>query len=110
MSLRRPWEAIQYLAAAAGCAWSPLSMEINRGLVLAGGTASGREVQMSAGVIDSQGGKTSKIGHFSAYDWGKRIKERRRHIIIDTCANLIAREFHTADSQVQLRAFLGSSL
>ena len=57
-----------------------------------------------------ESGKTSKIGHFSAYDWGKRIKERRRHIIIDTCANLIAREFHTADSQVQLLAFLGSSL
>lgn len=118
--LRRVWDAIQYLAAA-GCAWSllpknfpPVSTvryyfyrwrddgllaEINRSLVSAARTAAGREVQPTAGVIDSQSVKTSENTSLSGYDAGKRIKGRKRHIITDTCGNLIACEVHTANIQ-----------
>jgi transposase len=120
VELLRVWNAIQYLAAA-GCAWSllpsdfpPVSTvryyfyrwrddgllaEINRHLVAAARLAAGRDVQPTAGVIDSQSVKTSENTSLSGYNAGKRIKGRKRHIITDTCGNLIACEVHAANIQ-----------
>ena len=120
VKLRRVWNAIQYIAAS-GCAWSllpkdfpPVSTvryyfyrwrddgllaEINRHLVAAARLTAGRDVQPTAGVIDSQSVKSSENTSLSGYDAGKRIKGRKRHIITDTCGNLIACEVHTANIQ-----------
>ena len=120
VELRRIWNAVQYIAAA-GCAWSllpkdfpPVSTvryyfyrwrddgllaEINRKLVAAARHAAGRDAQPTAGVIDSQSVKTSENTSLSGFDAGKRIKGRKRHIITDTCGNLIACQVHTANIQ-----------
>ena len=120
VKLRHVWNAIQYLAAA-GCAWSllpkdfpPVStvryyfyrwrddgllVEINRHLVAAARLGAGRAAKPTAGVIDSQSVKTSENTSLSGYDAGKRIKGRKRHIITDTCGNLITCEVHTANIQ-----------
>lgn len=120
VDLRRVWDAIQYLAAA-GCAWSLLPkdfppastvryyfytwrnegrlVEINRELVSAARRAAGRDPQPTAGVVDSQSVKTSENTSLSGFDAGKRIKGRKRHIITDTCGNLIACQVHTANIQ-----------
>ena len=120
VELRRVWNAIQYVAAS-GCAWSllpkdfpPVSTvryyfyrwrddgllaEINRALVAAARLAAGRDKQPTGGVIDSQSVKTSENTSLSGFDAGKRIKGRKRHIITDTCGNLIACEVHTANIQ-----------
>ena len=120
VKLRRVWNAIQYVAAS-GCAWSllpkefpPVSTvryyfyrwrddgllaEINRALVAAARLAAGRDEQPTGGVIDSQSVKTSENTSLSGFDAGKRIKGRKRHIITDTCGNLIACEVHTANIQ-----------
>jgi len=120
VKLRRVWDAIQYIAAA-GCAWSLLPKDfppvstvryyfyrwrddgllagINRALVAAARLAAGRDMQPTGGVIDSQSVKTSENTSLSGFDAGKRIKGRKRHIITDTCGNLIACEVHTANIQ-----------
>ena len=76
-----------------------LLIEINRELVANARLAAGRDVQPTAGVIDSHSIKTSENTSFFGYDAGKRIKGRKRHIITDTCGNLIACEVHTANIQ-----------
>lgn len=120
VELRAIWDAIQYIAAS-GCAWSllprdfpPVSTvryyfyrwrdsgllaEINRALVAQARVAAGRGMQPTAGVIDSQSVKTSENTSLSGFDAGKRIKGRKRHIITDTCGNLIACEVHSAGIQ-----------
>ena len=76
-----------------------LLAEINRKLVAAARHAAGRGAQPTAGVIDSQSVKTSENTSLSGFDAGKRIKGRKRHIITDTCGNLIACQVHTANIQ-----------
>jgi transposase len=120
VDLRQVWNAIQYIAAS-GCAWSllprdfpPVSTvryyfycwrddgllaEINRALVAQARQAADRDIQPTAGVIDSQSVKTSENTSISGFDAGKRIKGRKRHIITDTCGNLIACKVHSAGIQ-----------
>jgi len=120
VDLRKVWDAIQYIAAS-GCAWSllprdfpPVSTvryyfyrwrndgllaEINRALVARARQAAGRKAQPTAGVIDSQSVKTSENTSLSGFDAGKRIKGRKRHVIIDTCGNLLACTVHSAGIQ-----------
>jgi transposase len=120
VELRRVWNAIQYIAAS-GCAWSflprdfpPVSTvryyfyrwrdsgllaETNRALVAQARHVAERDAQPTAGVIDSQSVKTSENTSLSGFDAGKRIKGRKRHIITDTCGNLIACTVHSAGIQ-----------
>jgi len=74
-----------------------LLAEINRELFAQARGAAGRETPPAAGVIDSQSVNTSENTSISGFDAGKRIKDRKRHIITDTCGNLIACEVHSAD-------------
>ena len=91
VKLRRVWDAIQYIAAA-GCAWSllpkdfpPVSTvryyfyrwrdagllaEVNRALVALARRAAGRDVQPTAGVIDSQSVKATENTSFFGYGEG----------------------------------------
>ena len=120
VDLREVWNAIGYLAAS-GCAWALLPKdfpaisavrycfyhwrntgllrEINRRLVAMEREAVGRDSCPTAGVIDSQSVKTSENTSIPGYDVGKKIKGRKRHIMVDTCGNLLALCVHTADIQ-----------
>ena len=57
--------------------------EINRHLVATARLAAGRDMQPTAGVIDSQCVKTSESTSLSGYNAGKRIKGRKRHMFAD---------------------------
>ena len=72
-----------------------LLSEINRALVAQARQATDRDIQPTAGAIDSQSVKTSENTSLSGFDAGKRIKgrggaatgsraRRARHIITDT--------------------------
>ncbi|MBK5928428.1 IS5 family transposase [Rhodobaculum claviforme] len=120
VDLRRVWNAIWHIAAS-GCAWSflprdfpPVSTgrycfcrwrdsgllaETNRALVARVRHMAERDAQPTAGVIDSQSVKASENTSLSGFDAGKRIKGRKRHIITDTCGNLIACTVHSVGIQ-----------
>jgi putative transposase len=49
----------------------------------------GREIQPSAGVLDSQSVKTTEVGGERGYDAGKQVNGRKRHILVDTMGMLV---------------------
>lgn len=72
---------------------------LNHYLLMASRVANGREASPSVGVIDSQSVETTESGGPRAYDAGKKIKGRKRHILTDTEGNLVHTLIHTADIQ-----------
>jgi transposase len=60
---------------------------------------SGRSMEPTAGIIDSQSVKTTQSGGPRGFDMGKKTKARKRHIVTDTDGNLLALVTHTADIQ-----------
>jgi transposase len=58
---------------------------------------SGREIQPTAGVIDSQSVKAPAAGASRGYDGGKKIVGRKRHIGVDRQGRLLMVNITTAD-------------
>src|SRR5262244_257058 len=98
--------AIKQLQPGAGflaveCDWRDdgLFEKINFELLLQTREVAGREASPSAGVIDSQSVKTTESGGPRGYDAAKKVKDRKRHIVTDTCGLLVGAEVHPADIQ-----------
>ncbi len=61
--------------------------------------ATGREVEPTAGIIDSQSVKGSAQGGDYGYDAGKKVRGRKRHILVDTIGMVLIAVVHAASTQ-----------
>lgn len=68
----------------------------------------GRQAEPSAGSVDSQSVKTATQATEAGFDGGKQVKERKRHLLVDTLGLLLAVVVTAAntDDRVGLMALL----
>ena len=72
---------------------------INHALVIVDRERVGREASPSAAIIDSQSVKTTEAGGLRGYDAGKKVNERKRHVVVDTDGRALLLEPHPASIQ-----------
>lgn len=70
---------------------------INHHLVKQDRERVGRETSLSVAVIDSQSIKTVEAGGPRGYDADKKIKDRKRHAMVDTDGRALVIQAHPAD-------------
>tara|TARA_R110002020_G_scaffold993_5_gene4933 strand:- start:22109 stop:22636 length:528 start_codon:yes stop_codon:yes gene_type:complete len=57
------------------------------------------EASPTAGVIDSQSVTITESGGIRGFEAGKKIRDRKRHIVVDTLGLLVGVVVHAADNQ-----------
>ncbi|MDT6940270.1 IS5 family transposase [Brucella pseudogrignonensis] len=72
---------------------------INNALVMTARELTVKQPSPTAGVIDSQSIKSTESGGIRGFDAGKKINDRKRHIVVDTLGLMVGLVIHSAGIQ-----------